>query len=163
MTVLRYRVNCCIDLNTNYDCTPLSRQLLHFYAIPTEVNDVMQWSSIVCVRTYVRPSVCPSRNVARNKRMDLEAPFCAHMHADKISSSANFHPNGLRFTVKDSNRVHWEAQTWLSRKRWLIWQTLPLLTNSKLHMASRLAHLNLTVAHSKGQGQGHAHFDYEYL
>ena len=31
-----------------------------------------------------------------------------------------------------------------------------------LHMTFRLAYLELTLNHSKGQGQCHAHFDYEY-
>ena len=49
------------------------------------------------------------------------------------------------FKVKDSNRVHWQGDTWLFRERLRIEQTLPLQTNRKSHIALRLSYFHLIL------------------
>ena len=72
--------------------------------------------------------------------------FCTYKQVYRIHSLAQFHSNSQRFLtfifkVKDSNRVHWQVHTRLSRKRWQIEQTLQLPTRRKSHLAVRLAYI----------------------
>ena len=42
-------------------------------------------------------------------------------------------------------------------------KVLLLPINMKSHVGYRLAYLDLTLIHCKGQGQDHGHFDCEYI
>ena len=94
--------------------------------IPFERSWTVLCHRIVCVLTYAPPP----RNATGNKLPNLEAQILAYMHVDKVSSFVCQFSYKLStsltfiFKIKDSNKVHCEIHTWLSRKPWQIAQTL---------------------------------------
>ena len=113
----------------------------------------------------LRLCVRPSRYVCTvNKRLDLEAPICAH-----IVVFTSYVRLPIFIQILNVLYIHFYSQRLKSSISGLshvnISQTVTdkhsYCQHRKSHVAFRLAYLHLTLAHSKGQGQGHIQFDYE--
>ena len=79
-----------------------------------------------------------------------------------MSLFANFHLNRQRQTFESSTLR--SSYMTISQIMTEGNETLLLPTPRKLHVAFRLAYLQLILIHAKGgQDQGHVHFKYEYL
>ena len=89
----------------------------------------LRCSAVICDEVAHR---CVRMYVTKCHREQTTGPgsnhFGKHRYVDKVSLYTNFHPNrnvfDLAVKVKDSNRVHWEVYTWISRKRWQTGKTL---------------------------------------
>ena len=116
--------------------------------------------------SWVTPQNCHKWKLCLRSYFSAEtrrANFCilAFSKRPSVSQFLSKSPTSLTFIIKinDSNRVHWEVQKWISRKRWQVGQAL-LLTTQKVTCGLLIGLFTFDLSHSKGQGHGHAYFDW---